>query len=170
MINENHWNLETINWINPLTPEHERDFSVDRGGPVGLTTNQLSKRAGTRFQIIEFMSPQQFLTLADPTFNDESPAFNSLSFSWLTEQMETDRQFAPVQLWFTPWEFAHLPREPYNPQKQEALRKFRNGLELTRKDYDAIVKQHEGRHRAYVARNLAETTIPVSCWIDTVLD
>lgn len=153
------WEIEEINWVNPLVPGFAS--SDVRRRAVGLTPNQMSHRAGNRFQVLKYMSPQKFLDVVDPLF---TPGDDSLE--WLRDAIDDGLPFTPLQVWLTFEEYLYWPYvNEWDTFRRDTLRRIKRGEEVSFDEHRRLIRTHEGRHRAWLARELGETEVPVTVWI-----
>ena len=123
-----------INFIDPLP---EENWSA-----IGWVPNFVDRHSD--YEIV-WMSPETFMSFVDPNFKPGVAAFQSKSLNWLEEQAHAGAKFAPLQVWAT-------------KSDTEALKR---GIVLPP---PAVVRDHEGRHRAWLAYNLGMEEIPVAVW------
>ena len=84
-------------------------------------------------QKLVWMTPARYLNLVDPQFGPSSPAFSDRSIDFLKEAVRAGRTFAPLSI---------------------------TGREI--EDYgDYRLRQHEGRHRAWLAKAWGVPKVPV---------
>lgn len=163
MIHVDIWDNEAINWVNPTSPGFAD--SRDRDEAIGLTPNQMSHKAGNLyFQVIRFLSPARFLDIVDPLFK---PRVNSRSIDYFHYAVEEGIPFAPLQLWLWFGEYIHWPHpdEGLGFHRRRIRTRIKRGVDITDQEHHLIVRRHEGRHRAWFAREMEETLVPVTVWI-----
>jgi len=157
MIETIDWELETINWTNPL---EDPDSAP---GSIGLVPNQYDKKDSHHFQIVKIVSPKKLLYAIDPFFEPDPK-----SYKWLKKQMIEGQPFSPVSITLQPDEFAFFPHDPWYSDRANLLREYKMAGEnryRSQEDINTIVRIHEGRNRTYLAIELGETAIPVSVWV-----
>ena len=169
MLGKTIWEMETVNWVDPLAVPYDEFRELYPETPVGLTTNQFEDRTSYHFQIVRLVSPKEFLFAVDPRFEgrprNTGPSSN---IAWLLDRMESGFPFAPLQIWLDPEEFAFFPKDAWWTDRGEYLGgHLQSSLEkLSPTEYsEKIVRSHEGRHRALLSAQLGETQIPVSVWV-----
>lgn len=104
---------------------------------IGWTPDLADRR--DRYRLL-WVAPADFLDFVDPNF---SPSKDSVA--WLRKAALEGRSFAPLQVWARPRDIELLERGVVIPPPED-------------------IRDHEGRHRAFVARELGVEQVPVAAW------
>jgi len=160
------WEIESIEWVDPTAPAFRDDIeALGLGEPLGLTPNQMSHKAGSNFQVLRFIPPALFLDIVDPLFDPSEHGKKTLSY--FDAALSQGKPFAPLQVWLGFWEYAYwpYPDRALDYQERAPRIKAERGQPVTHEERLRMVRTHEGRHRAWFARELGETEVPVTVWV-----
>lgn len=160
MIHEETWELEHINWADP-----RNGWDIFQEA-IGATSNQVDQKTNSSFSVIRYVDPDKLLYYIDPFFDPERED----TVDFLMESIENGELIAIPQVWITPDEYSFFPKDAWFSKRGQLLRQFKPSKRPSRNDFEDkhlydIVRQHEGRHRTWVARELGETVIPVQMWV-----
>lgn len=164
MLYEQKWIPDVVNWANPCTLSFDE---FDRA--LGATPMQAQEATDYVFCIWKYVPPLDALRFIDPLFDPEYHQRKSIQF--LTEAVRNGTPIAPAQVWVHPSEVKNFPKDGWDSPRRDLLRKLQaKKPDLTYDDVpgkyiDLIVKQHEGRHRLYVAGALGEKIVPIQVWV-----
>ena len=162
MIHSEIWKCETIQWAHPVH-DGERFQTA-----IGATPNQRSQSTSGFVCVWRFESPGDVLRFIDPFFSPGSRG----TLSFFQRAVRAGLPFAPPQVWITVPEFSNFPENEWHSPQATVLRdlKYRGIKNPTYSDVPPewrgrMVREHEGRHRLWFAREVGETQVPVQVWL-----